>query len=126
MVDALHFKKSWSFYNISCKQIAETQNAFVCYWQESGCKASHVNIRGNIDKPASDQGQSPNPTPSIFSQMQILQSHPCFCILITNAQLHMSVLVVTGALKPGVTGIFLVLVLEIFETCDESQNIVDK
>ena len=40
--------------------------------------------------------------------------------------MQMSELVVSGALKPGVTGIFLVLELELFETCDESQNIVDK
>ena len=40
--------------------------------------------------------------------------------------MHMSVLVVTGALKLGVTGIFLVLELEFLETCDESPNIVDK
>ena len=41
--------------------------------------------------------------------------------------MYMSELVVSGALKPGVTGIFFSFrALVLFETCDESQNIVDK
>ena len=87
---------------------------FVVIGKSQACKASHVNIRGNIDKPASDQGQSPNPTPSIFSQMQILQSHPCFCILITNA--HVSSSGKWCAETWCDRGISLVFELELLET----------
>ena len=39
--------------------------------------------------------------------------------------MHMSVLVVTGELKPGVTGIsFLVWELELLKTYDESPNLL--